>query len=36
MQRLGERLKGVTIEIQPYRNDGSPSRIQLETVGGAK
>jgi regulator of protease activity HflC (stomatin/prohibitin superfamily) len=36
MQRLGERLKGVTIEIQPYRNDGSPSRIQLETVGGTK
>src|SRR5258705_8981566 len=36
MQRLGERLKGVTIEIQPFRNDGSPSRIQLENVGGGK
>lgn len=36
MQRLGERLKGVTIEIQPFRNDGSPSRVQLETVGGGK
>jgi SPFH domain/Band 7 family protein len=36
MERLGERLKGVTINIQPYRNDGNPSRVQLENVGGAK
>lgn len=36
MERLGERLKGSTIEIQPYRNDGSPQRVQLENVGGAK
>ena len=36
MQRLGERLKGVTIEIQPFRNDGSPTRVQLENVGGGK
>lgn len=36
MERLGERLKGVTIEIQPFRNDGSPQRVQLENVGGAK
>src|SRR5512140_780875 len=36
MQRLGERLKGVTIEIQPFRNDGSPTRVQLENLGGAK
>lgn len=36
MERLGERLEGVTIEIQPYRNDGSPQRVQLENVGGAK
>ena len=35
MERLGERLKGSTIEIQPYRNDGSPQRVQLENVGGA-
>ncbi len=33
MQRLGERLEGVTIQIQPYRNDGSPQRVQLENVG---
>ncbi len=36
MQRLGERLKGVTIEIQPYQEDGSPKRIQLENIGGGK
>ena len=36
MERLGERLKGSTIEIQPYRNDGSPQRVQLENVGGGK
>jgi hypothetical protein len=36
MERLGERLKGSTIEIQPYRNDGSPQRVQLENVGGNK
>src|ERR1051325_9990149 len=36
MQRLGERLKGVAIENQPFRNDGSPQRVQLENVGGAK
>jgi hypothetical protein len=36
MERLGERLKDVTIEIQPYRNDGSPQRVQLENVGGGK
>ncbi len=35
MERLGERLKGSTIEIQPFRNDGSPQRVQLENVGGA-
>ena len=36
MERLGERLEGVTIAIQPYRNDGQPQRVQLETIGGAK
>jgi len=36
MEKLGERLKGITIEIQPFRNDGSPQRVQLENVGGAK
>jgi membrane protease subunit HflC len=36
MERLGERLKGVTIEIQPFQQDGAPRRIQLENVGGGK
>lgn len=36
MERLGERIKGVTIQIQPYRNDGSPTKIQLENVGGGQ
>jgi membrane protease subunit HflC len=36
MERLGERLEGVTIDIQPYRNDGNPQRVQLENVGGAR
>ncbi|MBA3452153.1 MAG: hypothetical protein H0T42_03530 [Deltaproteobacteria bacterium] len=34
MERLGERLKGVTIEITPVRTDGTPQRVQLENVGG--
>jgi hypothetical protein len=29
-------LKGVTIDIEPIRQDGSPQRVQLENVGGAK
>jgi membrane protease subunit HflC len=30
MQRLGERLAGVTIDIQPFADDATPSRIKLE------
>ncbi|WP_428267268.1 SPFH domain-containing protein [Haliangium sp.] len=36
MERLGERLKGVTIDIQPWSDDAAPSRVQLEQVGGAR
>lgn len=36
MERLGERLEGVTIQIQPWANDAAPSRVQYETVGGAR
>jgi membrane protease subunit HflC len=36
MERLGERLKGVTIDIQPFREDGAPTKIQLQNVEGAK
>lgn len=36
MERLGERLKGVTISIAPWASDASPSRVQVEQVGGAQ
>lgn len=36
MERLGERLKGVTIEITPVRTDGTPQRVQLENLGGGQ
>jgi hypothetical protein len=29
MERLGERLKGVTIDIQPWADDARPTRIRL-------
>lgn len=32
MERLGERLKGVTIEIQPYADDATPSRVRYEEL----
>jgi len=32
MERLGERLAGVTIEIQPYADDATPSRVRYEEV----
>jgi regulator of protease activity HflC (stomatin/prohibitin superfamily) len=35
MERLGERLEGVTIEIQPWANDAAPKRLQVEQVGAA-
>ena len=30
MERLGERLKGVTIDIQPWANDANPSKVVLD------
>jgi len=30
MQRLGESLKGVTIQIEPWANDANPSRVILD------
>jgi len=30
MERLGQRLEGVTIGIQPWANDSVPTRLQLE------
>ena len=35
MEKLGQRLQGVTIEIQPFRNDGSPQRVQVQSVAAA-
>lgn len=32
MERLGERLEGVTIDIQPFSDDATPSRVRMEQV----
>ena len=32
MERLGQRLVGSTISIQPWSNDAAPSRLQVETA----
>lgn len=36
MERLGERLRGVTINIEPWANDATPSRVEVEKIGGAQ
>ncbi len=36
MERLGQRLEGVTIHIQPWANDSVPSRLQVEKIGAAQ
>ena len=36
MERLGERLKGVTIAIQPWANDAAPSRVQVQQIGATQ
>lgn len=36
MERLGERLRGVTIAIEPWANDANPSRVEVEKIGGAQ
>jgi len=36
MERLGERLKGVTIQIQPWSNDSAPTRVQYLPAGGGQ
>ena len=30
MERLGQSLSGVTVHIQPYAEDASPTRIRLD------
>lgn len=32
MQRLGDRLEGITIHIEPYANDAQPRRVKYEEV----
>jgi membrane protease subunit HflC len=34
MERLGEKLAGVTIAIQPWAEDATPSRIRVEQAAG--
>ncbi|MEM6995891.1 MAG: SPFH domain-containing protein [Myxococcota bacterium] len=36
MKRLGEKLKGVTIDIHPWASDATPSRVQVEETVGAR
>ncbi|MEX1365178.1 MAG: SPFH domain-containing protein [Nannocystaceae bacterium] len=36
MERLGEKLQGVTIDIQPWADDSTPSRLRVEQVGGVQ
>jgi membrane protease subunit HflC len=32
MERLAERLKGITIDIQPYADDATPSRVRYQEI----
>lgn len=36
MERLGQKLEGVTIDIQPWADDATPARIRLEQTGGGQ
>ena len=36
MERLGEKLRGVTIDIQPWADDATPSRLRVEQMGGVQ
>ncbi|MEM9454654.1 MAG: SPFH domain-containing protein [Myxococcota bacterium] len=36
MERLGEKLEGVTIDIQPWADDATPSRLRVEQAGGTR
>lgn len=35
MERLGEQLEGITIKIEPFADDATPSRLRIEQAGGA-
>ena len=32
---IGEKLKGVTIDIQPWADDATPSRLRVQEMGAA-
>lgn len=36
MERLGEKLNGVTIDIQPWADDATPSRLRVEQTGAVR
>lgn len=36
MERLGSKLGNVTIDIQPWSDDATPSHVKLEQIGGAR
>lgn len=36
MERLGEKLKGVTIDIQPWADDSTPSRLRVQQTGATQ
>lgn len=36
MERLGEKLAGVTIDIQPWADDSTPSRLRVQQAAGAQ
>lgn len=36
MERMGEKLRGVTIDIQPWGDDSTPSRLRVEQVGATQ
>ncbi len=36
MEKLGEKLEGVTIDIQPYAEDATPTRLNVKQLGGAQ
>ncbi len=36
MQKLGERLKGTTISIQPWANDPNPTRVNVSKIAASQ
>ncbi len=36
MERLGQKLDGVVIDIQPWADDSTPSRLKIQQAGGVQ